>query len=301
MLAKLKNSLARTRQRLVHQLEEALSLHSRISPELYDELEEILITTDVGLETSGRVLEELKARVKESREERPEMVREFLKEILVDLLSLPVPPAIDRPPLAILVVGVNGVGKTTSIAKLAAYYKAKGCSCLLVAADTFRAAAGEQLAAWGERLGVEIVRSREGSDPGAVVFDGLAAANARRIDVVIIDTAGRLHTKANLMAELEKVYRVCTRNLGDRNLLTLLVLDAGTGQNGLNQARVFQETVGVDGIILAKLDGTARGGIVLAVADQLRLPVVWVGTGEQPDDLRLFDAREFVTALFDET
>ena len=301
MLAKLKNSLARTRQRLVHQLEEALSLHSRISPELYDELEEILITTDVGLETSGRVLEELKARVKESREERPEMVREFLKEILVDLLSLPVPPAIDRPPLAILVVGVNGVGKTTSIAKLAAYYKAKGCSCLLVAADTFRAAAGEQLAAWGERLGVEIVRSREGSDPGAVVFDGLAAANARRIDVVIIDTAGRLHTKANLMAELEKVYRVCTRNLGDRNLLTLLVLDAGTGQNGLNQARVFQETVGVDGIILAKLDGTARGGIVLAVADQLRLPVVWVGTGEQPDDLRLFDARSFVTALFDET
>jgi fused signal recognition particle receptor len=262
-------------------------------------LEEILITADVGLETSGRILEELKAKVKEGREEKPEKIREYLKEILMNLLSLPVPPAVDRPPLAILVVGVNGVGKTTSIAKLAAYYKAKGCSCLLVAADTFRAAAGEQLAVWSQRLGVEIVRGGEGADPGAVVFDGLAAANARRTDVVIIDTAGRLHTKANLMAELEKVYRVCTRNLGERNLLTLLVLDAGTGQNGLNQARIFQEAVGVDGIILAKLDGTARGGIVLAVADQLRLPVVWVGTGEQPGDLRLFDAREFVAALFD--
>ncbi|NLY89242.1 MAG: signal recognition particle-docking protein FtsY [Firmicutes bacterium] len=299
MLAKLRDSLARTRQRLVHQLEEALSLHSRIGPELYDELEEILITADVGLETSGRILEKLRAKVKEGREERPEKIREYLKEILVDLLSIPAPPVIDKPPLAILVVGVNGVGKTTSIAKLAAYYKAKGCSCLLVAADTFRAAAGEQLAVWSKRLGVEIVRSREGADPGAVVFDGLSAANARRTGVVIIDTAGRLHTKANLMAELQKVYRVCTRNLGDRSLLTLLVLDAGTGQNGLNQARIFQEAVGVDGIILAKLDGTARGGIVLAVADQLRLPVVWVGTGEQPGDLRLFDAREFVAALFD--
>jgi fused signal recognition particle receptor len=299
LLARLRESLARTRERLVHQLEEALSLHPRISPGLYDDLEEILITADVGLETSGRILEELKAKVKEGREEKPEKIREYLKEILMNLLSLPVPPAVDRPPLAILVVGVNGVGKTTSIAKLAAYYKAKGCSCLLVAADTFRAAAGEQLAVWSQRLGVEIVRGGEGADPGAVVFDGLAAANARRTDVVIIDTAGRLHTKANLMAELEKVYRVCTRNLGERNLLTLLVLDAGTGQNGLNQARIFQEAVGVDGIILAKLDGTARGGIVLAVADQLRLPVVWVGTGEQPGDLRLFDAREFVAALFD--
>lgn len=298
MLAKLRDSLARTRQRLVHQLEEALSLHPRISPELYDDLEEILITADVGLETSGRVLAELKAKVKEGKAENPEKIREYLKETLVDLLSIPAPPVIDRSPLAILVVGVNGVGKTTSIAKLAAYYKAKGCSCLLVAADTFRAAAGEQLAVWSKRLGVEIVRSREGADPGAVVFDGLAAANARQTGVVIIDTAGRLHTKANLMAELQKVYRVCTRNLGDRSLLTLLVLDAGTGQNGLNQARIFQEAVGVDGIILAKLDGTARGGIVLAVADQLRLPVIWVGIGEQPGDLRLFDAHEFVAALF---
>lgn len=299
MLAKLKDSLARTRQRLVHQLEEALSLHSRINPELYEDLEEVLISADVGLETSGRVLAELKAKVKEDGAERPEQIREYLKEILVDLLSIPPPSAIEKPPLAILVVGVNGVGKTTSIAKLAAYYQTKGWSCLLVAGDTFRAAAGEQLEVWSKRLGLEIVRSREGADPGAVVFDGLTAANARQTDVVIIDTAGRLHTKANLMSELAKVYRVCTRNQGDRSLLNLLVLDAGTGQNGLNQARIFQEAVGVDGIILAKLDGTARGGIVLAVADRLHLPVIWVGTGEQPEDLRLFDASEYVAALFD--
>ena len=298
MLARLKESLARTRQRLVHQLEEALSLHPRISQSYMM----IWKKSDHRRRWLGNFRPDpggTKSKSQGKQGGKPGNDPGVFKGNPRGFTSLQAPPVIDRPPLAILVVGVNGVGKTTSIAKLAAYYQAKGCSCLLVAADTFRAAAGEQLAVWSKRLGVEIVRSGEGADPGAVIFDGLAAANARRIDAVIIDTAGRLHTKANLMAELEKVYRVCTRNLGNRSLLTLLVLDAGTGQNGLNQARIFQEAIGVDGIILAKLDGTARGGIVLAVADQLQLPVVWVGTGEQPGDLRLFDAREFVTALFD--
>ncbi len=298
MLAKLKTSLAKTRQRLIHRVEDVLSRHRQINPELYDELEEILITADVGLETSGRILELLKEKVKENRTDRPEKIREFLKEIVLEILSLPAPPALDKMPLAILVIGVNGVGKTTSIAKLCEYYKLKGHSCLLVAADTFRAAAVEQLTVWSRRLGVEIVGSREGADPGAVVYDGLAAANARQIDVVIIDTAGRLHTKVNLMAELKKVHRVCRQNLGGRSLLNLLVLDATTGQNALNQARTFQEAVGVDGIFLTKLDGTAKGGMALAVADRLGLPVVWVGVGEGPRDLRFFEPRDFAEALF---
>lgn len=298
MLAKLKTSLAKTRQRLIHQVEDVLSRHHQVNSDLYDELEEILIAADVGLETSGRILESLKEKVKKNRTDRPEKIREYLKEIIIEILSLPAPSALDKMPLAILVVGVNGVGKTTSIAKLCEYYKLKGHSCLLVAADTFRAAAVEQLMIWSQRLGVEIVGSREGADPGAVVYDGMAAANARHTDVVIIDTAGRLHTKVNLMSELKKVQRVCSQNLGGRTLLTLLVLDATTGQNALNQARTFQEAVGVDGIFLAKLDGTAKGGIALAVADRLRLPVVWVGVGEQPQDLRFFESREFAEALF---
>jgi len=300
LLTKLKAGLAKTRQRFINQVEDVLSRHPRINPELFDDLEEILIAADVGLETSGRILESLREKVKKNRTDRPEKIREYLKEIIIEILSLPAPPALDKMPLAILVVGVNGVGKTTSIAKLTEYYKSKGHSCLLVAADTFRAAAVEQLVIWSKRLGVDIVGNREGADPGAVVFDGMAAGNARHTDVVIIDTAGRLHTKVNLMSELKKVHRVCNRNLGGRSLVNLLVLDATTGQNALNQARTFQETVGVDGIILAKLDGTARGGIALAVADRLRLPVVWVGVGEQPQDLRFFASREFVEALFDD-
>ncbi|HBK69391.1 MAG TPA: signal recognition particle-docking protein FtsY [Firmicutes bacterium] len=244
-------------------------------------------------------MDKLKEKVKTEKTDQINEIKGYLREIMTALLSVLSPPDLDTDlPLALLVVGVNGVGKTTSIAKLAEYYKGKDKSCLLVAGDTFRAAAIDQLRVWGQRLGIDLIHHQEGADPGAVAFDGISAANARKVDVAIFDTAGRLHTKVNLMTELKKVHRVVSQNLGERRLLNLLVLDATTGQNALSQARAFHEAVGIDGIILTKLDGTAKGGIVLAIAAELGLPIVWLGIGEQSEDLRRFDPDEFVKALF---
>ncbi|HHW11675.1 MAG TPA: signal recognition particle-docking protein FtsY [Firmicutes bacterium] len=298
LVARLKASLNKTRQKLLGPLEEAVQFHKRISPEFYEELEEILITSDVGMKTTILLMEKLKAKVKAERVDDTEAVLGYLHTIITELLSVPPPAVLDSDsPLAILVAGVNGVGKTTSIAKLTAHYKEKGKSCLLVAGDTFRAAAIDQLAIWAKRTGADLVSHQAGADPGAVAFDGISAANARKTDVVIFDTAGRLHTKVNLMSELQKVHRVVTQNLGPRQLVKFLVLDATTGQNALEQARVFHEAIGIDGIILTKLDGTAKGGIVLAIVVELGLPIVWLGIGEKAEDLRRFDAAEFATAL----
>lgn len=295
----LKASLNKTRQKLLAPLEKAVLSHKKISPEFYEELEEILITADVGYPTTALLLARLKEKVKKEKVDQTEKIKAYLREIMIDLLSVPAPSGLEaEEPLALLVVGVNGVGKTTSIAKLTEYYKHKGKSCLLVAGDTFRAAAIDQLAIWSERLGVDLIRHQEGSDPGAVAFDGISAAKARKIDVVILDTAGRLHTKVNLMSELKKVQRVVAQNIGERKLFTLLVLDATTGQNALSQVRTFHEAVGVDGIILTKLDGTARGGMVLAIASELGLPLLWLGIGERAEDLKQFDHEEFVKLLF---
>jgi len=298
LVARLKASLNKTRRKLLAPLEEAVQFHKKISPEFYEELEEILITSDVGIKTTMLLMEKLKEKVKAERADDTAAVLDYLHTIITELLSVAPPAYLETDlPLACLVVGVNGVGKTTSIAKLTAQFRAKGRSCLLVAGDTFRAAAIDQLAIWAERTGADFVSHQEGADPGAVAFDGISAANARKTDVVIFDTAGRLHTKVNLMSELQKVHRVVTQNLGSRKLVNLLVLDATTGQNALEQARVFHEAIGIDGIILTKLDGTAKGGIVLAIVVELGLPIVWLGIGEQADDLRRFDAAAFASAL----
>ena len=269
---------------------------------LWEELEEILIAADTGIATTERILERVRARVHETNAGTAAEVRAILRAELVAILEAPAvaPPRWDAPfpePLVLLVVGVNGAGKTTSIAKLAAALKEGGHTPVLAAADTFRAAAIDQLRAWGERLGVRVVAHQPGGDPGAVVFDTLAAAEADRAAAVIVDTAGRLHTKANLMEELKKVTRVIQRRYPEAPHETLLVLDATTGQNGLLQARAFTETAGVTGLVLAKLDGTARGGITFAIASELGLPVRLIGTGETFDDLAPFDAEAFVDAL----
>ena len=298
LVARLKASLSKTRQKILAPLEEAVHFHKKISPEFYEELEEILIASDVGYKTTTLLLEKLKAKVKAEKAETTEVVMGYLHDIISELLAVAPPPALEQDsPVALLVVGVNGVGKTTSIAKLAEHYTSKGQTCLLVAGDTFRAAAIDQLSIWADRVGAGMISHQEGADPGAVAFDGISAANARKVDVAIFDTAGRLHTKVNLMSELKKVHRVITQNLGDRKLVNLLVLDATTGQNALSQARVFHEAVGIDGIILTKIDGTAKGGIVLAIVAELGLPLIWLGIGEQAEDLRRFNPQEFTTAL----
>lgn len=270
---------------------------------LWDELEEILIGADAGIETTTALLDRVRQRVKKEGVKQSSRVRELLREELVAILREPgaSPPAWARndiaPPLVILVVGVNGAGKTTTIAKMAHAFKRDGATVILGAADTFRAAATDQLKVWGERVGVRVIAHQPGADPGAVAFDTLAAAAANRADVVIIDTAGRLHTKSNLMEELKKIDRVIKRKDPSAPHETLLILDATTGQNGLLQARTFTDAVGVTGIVLAKLDGTAKGGIAFAIAHDLGIPVRFIGTGERMDDLAPFDPVEFVDSL----
>ena len=272
-----------------------------LDDETWDELEELLIGADVGVGPTQRLLERLKERVREERTSRPEDAVEILKQEMVDILTVDDGGsglAVGQPPLVLLVVGVNGAGKTTSIAKIARWYQESDKRVLLAAADTFRAAAIDQLQVWGDRLGIDVIAHQPGSDPAAVAFDSLQAARSRGMDVVIVDTAGRLHTKVNLMEEIKKIQRVLSRQDADVSQTVLLTLDATTGQNGLHQARSFTEALSCDGVVLAKLDGTAKGGVVLSVADELRLPVLFIGTGEQPEDLALFDPREFVDALF---
>lgn len=265
----------------------------------YEELEEALILADVGVETASDAVQQLRKRVYQKLLTRADEVKEALRDILAEKLDVG-ETALDlsTQPSVILVIGVNGVGKTTTIGKLAKRLKAEGRKVLLCAGDTFRAAAADQLEIWAERAGVDIVRQHEGADPGAVLFDALQAAKARGSDVVICDTAGRLHNKQNLMNELAKLRKIIDREVPDAAKETLLVLDATTGQNGLIQARTFKETAGLTGIVLTKMDGTAKGGIVIAIAQELQTPVKFVGVGERADDLRPFDAREFLQELF---
>lgn len=269
-----------------------------LGAETWEELEELLILSDVGVATTQKLLQRVKEQVKKERLEEGTAVREMLKREMVAMLTVEVPqtPPVTSSLQVLLVVGVNGSGKTTSIAKLAYQLKSEGKKVILAAADTFRAAAIDQLKVWGKRIGAEVIAHQPGGDPGAVVFDAIEAARSRNAQVVIVDTAGRLHTKFNLMEELKKIKRVILRY--EAYYQSLLVLDATTGQNGLAQARHFTEAVDVDGIFLTKLDGTSKGGIVLAICDELKIPILYIGTGEQLDDMAPFDARTFVEAIF---
>jgi signal recognition particle-docking protein FtsY len=269
-----------------------------VDEEFYDELEERMILADIGVETSVKAVEALRERVKAQKLRDEDSVHEALRDILTEMLEVGSPSLnIGTKPSVILVIGVNGVGKTTTIGKLANQLSVEGRRVLLCAADTFRAAAADQLEIWAQRAGVELVRQHEGADPASVVFDGISAAKARSADVIICDTAGRLHNKSNLMNELGKIARIIDRELPDSDKEVLLVLDGTTGQNGLLQAKQFKQIAGVTGIVLTKLDGTAKGGIVIAVADALQIPVKYIGVGEGIDDLMPFQAREFVEAL----
>ena len=293
---KIKAGLKKTRA----QLGGAFASFTGANDEFFEELEELMIMADIGGETSEDVIEELRARAKAENLRGGEEIRAAVVDILAGKMEAGDPGLkLDTKPSVILVIGVNGVGKTTTIGKLAVQLKSEGKKVLLSAADTFRAAAADQLAIWAQRAGADIVRHEENSDPASVVFDSITAARARGADVIIVDTAGRLHNKSNLMNELNKISRVIDRELPDADRETLLVLDATTGQNGLIQARQFREAAGLTGIVLTKLDGTAKGGIAVAIADQLQLPVKYIGVGEQADDLIRFDGREFVEALFE--
>ena len=271
----------------------------RLDDDFYEELEEALILADIGAATAADTVAQLRKRVSQKLLGRADEVKDALRDILAEKLDVGDPSMdLSTQPSVVLIIGVNGVGKTTSIGKLAARYKSEGKKVLLCAGDTFRAAAADQLEIWANRAGVDIVRQHEGADPGAVLFDALQAAKARNVDVVLCDTAGRLHNKQNLMNELAKLRKIIDRETPDAAKETLLVLDATTGQNGLIQARQFKETAGLTGIILTKLDGTAKGGIVIAIAQELQVPVKFVGVGEGIDDLRPFDAKEFTKELF---
>ncbi len=306
LFEKLKAGLAKTRESMFGKVAQLLRGRTTIDEAMLDQLEEILISSDVGVETTLRMLGNIKRRVKEQQYESPDQLLTMLKEEIASALHVnggkrpaeSAPPPLAKPHV-IMIVGVNGGGKTTTIGKLAHMFKQAGKSVMIGAADTFRAAANEQLELWARRAGVEIVRQQQGSDPASVAFDTLGAALARNADVVIIDTAGRLHTKTNLMEELKKIKRVLGKRLTGAPHEVLLVLDATTGQNALQQARLFHEAVGVTGLVLTKLDGTAKGGIVLAVSTELKIPVKYLGVGEQIDDLQPFDQQAFVDALFE--
>ena len=295
---KIKAGLTKTRNALSNTLGSVFSGFSQIDDDFYDELEESLILADLGVETATKATERLRKSIREQHLKTPEEAKEALKEILVEMLNVGEPELnLSTTPSVILVIGVNGVGKTTTIGKIATQLVGQGKKVLLVAGDTFRAAAADQLEVWAGRSGADIVRQHEGADPASVVYDGIQAARARNSEVIIIDTAGRLHNKTNLMNELNKISRIVERELPDAAKEVLLVLDGTTGQNGLVQAKQFKEIAGVTAVALTKLDGTAKGGIVIAVSDALQIPVKFVGVGEQADDLMPFVARDFVDAL----
>ena len=297
VLRSLNDGLAKTRKNLTDKIGK-LVLGEKIDEAFLDELEEALISADVGVETSSLVLRDLRERFKRNELISPQQVKDRLKQILIEILSVqPSTFSLNASPAVVLVVGVNGTGKTTTIGKLASRLRADGKKVLLAAGDTFRAAASEQLSIWGERAGIPVIKHKEGADPSAVVFDAVKAAKARDVDVLIVDTAGRLHTKSNLMEELKKVNRILSRELPGSPHETLLVLDGNTGQNALVQAKMFNEAVGITGIVLTKLDGTSKGGIVFAINKELGIPVKFVGIGEAIEDLKSFDPEEFVNAL----
>ena len=294
----MKEGLSKTTQNITGKIDQMLGNYTKIDEDMLEELEEILITSDVGYETTVEIVDRLRQNLKEKLIDDPAQVKPELKLVIESMLqenqeSL----RIEESPSILVVVGVNGVGKTTSIGKLAHQIKGQGKSVLLAAADTFRAAAADQLTIWAERAGVDIVKHQEGADPSAVIFDGIHAAKKRNIDVLICDTAGRLHNRKNLMQELGKIFKIVEREYPEANKEVLLVIDATTGQNAMNQAKVFQEVAPLSGIILTKLDGTAKGGVVLAITQELKIPVKFVGVGEQIDDLQMFDASSFAEAM----
>ena len=294
---KIKAGLTKTRDAMASTLGNVFSL-SQIDDDFYEELEESLILADMGVETAVKATQMLRKTIKEQHLKTPEEAKEALKAILVEMLSVgETELKLDTTPSVVLVIGVNGVGKTTTIGKIATQLKKQGKNVLLVAGDTFRAAAADQLEIWAGRAGADIVRQKEGADPASVVFDGIQAAKARKSDVILVDTAGRLHNKQNLMNELNKISRIVERELPNASREVLLVLDGTTGQNGLQQAKQFKEIAGVTCMAVTKLDGTAKGGIVIAVSDTLQIPVKFIGVGEQADDLMPFVAKDFVDAL----
>lgn len=296
---KLKNGLKKTKDSMMGRIESLLHSFNKIDEDLFEELEETLILCDIGVKTSEKICDKLRQKVKQEGVKEPEKIKDMLKEIITEMLGEDQKLDMSTTPSVILVIGVNGVGKTTTIGKLAYQLHKQGKKVIVAAADTFRAAAIDQLEVWTERAGVDIIKHNEGSDPASVVFDALAAAKARQADVVICDTAGRLHNKKNLMDELKKISRIVHQQAEGCALEVLLALDATTGQNAVNQARQFNEVADITGIILTKLDGTAKGGIIISITDDLQVPVKLVTVGEKIDDIQPFSARDFVEALFE--
>jgi fused signal recognition particle receptor len=299
IFSKISAGLKKTRDSIAEKMDAVIHSFTSIDEDLLEELEETLILADVGAVTATRICGELRGRIKRTGVTDPAQLRGMIRDIAAEMLAGDPSLKMDSKPAVILVIGVNGAGKTTTIGKMAAQFKEQGKTVILGAADTFRAAAVDQLAVWAQRSGTELIRHAEGSDPAAVVFDTIQAGKARGRDIILIDTAGRLHNKKNLMDELAKISRVIDRELPDADKEVLLVLDATTGQNALNQARQFKEAAGLTGIILTKLDGTAKGGVVIGIKEELGIPIKYVGVGEQIDDLRVFDPVEFAAALFE--
>lgn len=297
LFSKIKEGLRKTKESMISGMQRVVNSFTKIDEDLFEQLEETMIMSDMGVETSVEICEKLRKRVKERGVTDPGKIMELIQEIISEMMGEDVALDLSTTPSVILVIGVNGAGKTTTIGKLCHQYKQQGKKVLVAAADTFRAAAIDQLEVWTQRAGVDLVKHAEGSDPAAVVFDAVTAAKARKTDVLICDTAGRLHNKKNLMEELRKINRIINQQAEGCAVETLLVLDATTGQNGLNQAREFAAACGVTGIILTKLDGTAKGGVAIAIRDQLGLPIKFVGTGESIGDLTPFSAAEFAQAL----
>ena len=299
LFSKISNGMKKTRDAFSGAVNNIFASFTKVDDEFFEELEEILVLADTGVPTAERICAKLRDRVKHERVTDPDTIKQMLGEVIAETLEMDNSLNISTKPSLIMMIGVNGVGKTTAIGKLAKKFKDEGKSVVLGAADTFRAAAAEQLTVWADRVGVPIVKHGEGADPAAVVFDTISSAKSRGSDIIIIDTAGRLHNKKNLMDELAKINRVARRELPDADIEVLLVLDATTGQNAVNQAKNFKEAAEITGIILTKLDGTAKGGVVLAIHDELNVPVKFIGVGEQADDLQDFLPSEFAKAMID--
>lgn len=289
------NKLKKTKDNFKQKIENAV-YYGDLDDDFFEELEETFILSDLGIETATKITETLRDKIKETKTKAKQEVMDLLKSIMTEMVEVPKKPL--EPPVIMLVVGVNGVGKTTTIAKLSQKFKNQGKKVMVAAADTFRAAATEQLDEWANRVGVDIIKSTQGADPSAVVFDAIGAARARGVDILLCDTAGRLHNKVNLMKELEKVTRIVEREGEGFSKHNLLVLDATTGQNALNQAKTFNDAVQMDGIVMTKMDGTAKGGVAIAIIDEIQVPIEYVGIGEKPEDLIEFDAGDFVKMLY---
>lgn len=296
---KIKTGLLKTKESMIKHIDGFVNSFTKIDEEFFGELEEILITCDIGVSTSQKICENLRIKVKEKGITEPSEIKNEMKEIIIEMLGEDKPLDLSSKPSVIVVIGVNGAGKTTTIGKLSAQLKASGKKVIVAAADTFRAAAIDQLEVWTNRSEVELIKHAEGSDPASVVFDGISAAKARNADVLICDTAGRLHNKKNLMNELQKISKIINTQCDGCSVETLLVLDATTGQNAINQTKQFMDVADITGIVLTKLDGTAKGGIVISITDELKIPVKLIGVGEQIDDLQAFNGVEFANALFD--